>query len=75
MKRVRFQFLVTAVLLIAISILLIDAVVPLQAAKSAYCSYGTCAVRCDGENCECGRVEEHFVECWCDGVYHWKYCP
>jgi hypothetical protein len=74
MKKIGFQFLGTAALLIAISVLLIDGVVPLQAAKAAFCGYGSCTVSCEGENCECGRVEEHFVECWCDALYHSMTC-
>jgi hypothetical protein len=76
MKKAKLQSVVTAVLLAALSILFVETIIPLRAANYALCMYGPCKVECRGINCECGRVEETFVECWCDGgIYHFKYCP
>lgn len=74
MKRSRVHFLVTAVLLVALSVLLIDAIVPLQAAKAAICGTGTCIVMCEGTNCNCGHVGTDYAECYCDGFNTKIYC-
>lgn len=74
MKRSRVHFLVTAVLLVALSVLLIDAIVPLQAAKWALCAYNNCFVECEGTNCQCGHTGVDYVECFCDGLYVMTYC-
>jgi hypothetical protein len=74
MKRTRVHFLVTAFLLVVLSVLLIDAVVPLQAAKAAICGTGHCIVMCEGENCHCGHVGTDYVVCWCDFLYEIMYC-
>ena len=74
MKRARVHFLVTAVLLVALSALLIDVVVPLQAARLAVCGYGSCIISCEGENCHCGHVGPDYVECYCNGYNAKLYC-
>lgn len=74
MKRVKINFFVTVVLLVALCILMIDTVVPLQAAKAAICGTGHCIVSCEGENCHCGHVGEDYVECYCDGFNTKLYC-
>jgi len=68
MKRSRIQVFVTAILLVALIILVKDFIVPLSmnGAVFAVCGYRDCIVDCEGTNCGCGHVGPDYVACYCD---------
>ena len=77
MKRVSVHLVVTGVLLVVLSFLLLDSVIPARAADHAYCNYAGCAVSCNGTNCYCDEFTATYVDCLCEtgDLFKYKYCP